>query len=144
MCLLYNIHTHTYTHTTLMQNMPSATQVREELINDRREKLIDGMFTDFARADLDIAIAARKAIIDQCIEQVGKMTVRLWHCYREGSVPRAAFGGGWEMHEDPDTSNYFYCKRPQKPLMGEVYTYTHIHTHTYIHTYIHNIHNIHT
>ncbi|KAJ1430655.1 hypothetical protein B484DRAFT_49632 [Ochromonadaceae sp. CCMP2298] len=105
-----------------MQNMPSATQVREELIIDRRETLIDGMFRQFKQQDLIHTIAQRKAIVDECVGEVRKMTLRLWHCYREGSIARAAFGQGWEMYEDPDTNNFFYCKKPAKPMMGETYS----------------------
>lgn len=57
--------------------------------------------------------------MDECVERDMKITSRLWHCLREGSLLRKPIGRNWEMYEDADTSNYFYCMMPQNVMMGD-------------------------
>ena len=67
-----------------MQNMPSATQIREELLMNRREQAMTEMFNEFDRKDFENIIIRRQSIIDECIQREDKITERLWHCLREG------------------------------------------------------------
>lgn len=105
----------------VLQNMPTSTQVREELLIDRRAEQLEKMFAQFDADDMEKTSQRRRSILDQCIEEDGLITDRLWNCLREGALFKRTYGKEWEMYEDPDTGNYFYCKIPQNVMMGDTY-----------------------
>lgn len=102
-----------------MEGAPSATQLREELLIDRREIELQRLFDQFAREDMERTEAKRKAIITECIAMEDTITLRMWHCVREGARYKLSFGKLWERYEDPDTGNHFYARVPKNPLLGE-------------------------
>ena len=105
----------------VLQNMPTSTQVREELLIDRRAVELERLFGMFDAQDAERTRVRRKAIIDECIEEDGQMSERLWHCLREAALYKKTYGKNWEMYEDPDTGNYFFCRMPKNILMGDSY-----------------------
>lgn len=95
--------------------------MREELLIDRRAVELRKMFDAFDAQDMEKTRARRRAVLDECIEEDGNMTERLWHCLREAALFKKQYGKYWEMYEDPDTGNYFFTKAPQNVLMGDSY-----------------------
>ncbi len=105
----------------VFNNMPSATQIREELLLERRSTLLDQMFTTFAVQERKKTDLRRAAILDECLMRDGKLSQRMWDATREASIFKKRFGKLWEMYEDPDTGNYFYTKMPKNRLMGDTF-----------------------
>ena len=92
------------------------------MLIDRREIAVDKLFKHFADIDSERAEERRKTILNDCRARDSKISTKLWHCVREGSIFKKCFGGRWEMYEDPDCGNYFYTKLPVNRLMGDDYT----------------------
>lgn len=105
-----------------IRDMPTATQAREEVINIRREEELTKIFKQFAEEELTTMTLRRRNILQECIDREDMMDERLWHCTRTASIFKRRYDKLWEMYEDPDTGNYFYCKIPFKKLMGDKHT----------------------
>jgi ankyrin repeat protein len=105
----------------VLQNMPTSSQVREELLIERRGTQLEQLFERFNAEDAERTVARRRAILEECIERDGKITERLWHCMREAAIYRRTYGTCWEMYEDPDTGNFFYCQAPANMQLGDTY-----------------------
>jgi len=96
--------------------------VREELLIDRRAVELERLFKNYDDIDFQRTQDRRRAVLDECMEADSLMSPRLWDCVREASLFSKQYGKHWEKYEDPDTGNYFYCKVPANPMMGDSYT----------------------
>ena len=101
----------------IIRDKPSATQAREELLLQRREDNLNAFFKRIAEEDRLKTVARRRAILDECMAREDMMDKRLWNCLREAAIFKKRYNFEWEMYEDPDTGNYFFCKLPQKKFM---------------------------
>jgi hypothetical protein len=99
----------------IIRDMPSATQAREEMINIKREKMLQELYLQFTEEEKQKIENRHSYILDACIEKEGNMNERLWTCLRQGSIlKKRYYHNSWEAYEDPDTGNYFFVKIPEK------------------------------
>lgn len=101
----------------VIRNAPTSTQAREELLMSRREDNLNEFFIKIGEEDHQRTIERRANILNECIAREDMMDSRLWSCLRQAALFKKTFHFEWEMYEDPDTGNYFYCKAPKKKLM---------------------------
>ena len=100
------------------QMMPSATQQKEEIINEERDLLLAEISAAFDRDEAAYAKRRRQYILDDCTSRAQKLTFLSWEASREASVKKQTYLD-WEMYEDPDTLNLFYAKKPVDVLDGD-------------------------
>ena len=100
----------------VIRNAPTATQAREETLMVRREENLNSFFTRIGEEDHRKTVERRANILNECIAREDMMDGRLWSCLRQAAIYKKTFNFEWEMYEDPDTGNYFYCKAPKRNL----------------------------
>lgn len=99
---------------------PSATLQREEFIFVDRDRKLQELSDNFAAEEMRKNNARRAEILNECAERATMMIPTMWEAVRNASIFRRKFAG-WEMYEDPESLNSFYCIMPLVQLDGERY-----------------------
>jgi ankyrin repeat protein len=101
-------------------NAPSATKAREDLLIESREVQLK-QYSDMLLEEERISTQMRQqAIMNACIRRGEMISEQLWHVVRQASILKTRYHD-WEVYEDPDTLNYFYCRRTEDALHGLQY-----------------------
>lgn len=105
----------------MVRGQPSATSIREKLLFDAREGIVEECVKKWDDEDFAIVNAKRDNFLNICINKAEFLSDRLWIVTKDASLLRNNFLD-WEEYVDPDTLNLFYCKRPDED------SYTGLHT----------------
>jgi ankyrin repeat protein len=98
-----------------IRDMPTATKAREDLIIIRRQKKLDEFYDFFKQEEKKKIDQRHQEMLQECINRQDMMEERAWNCLRTGAIFIKRYNLVWELYDDPDTGNYFYCKMPEKP-----------------------------
>ena len=103
-----------------IREMPTATKAREDIFNNKRQEKLDDFYNQFKETERLKIERRHQEILQSCINREVIMDERIWHCLRGGAAFIKRYFDTWEVYNDPDTGNYFYCKMPEKPKEGEI------------------------
>lgn len=101
-------------------NIPSSTQINEEIIEERRTKELDKLSEEYDELERERTAERRHNILAECKDLSMNCSFAVWEILREGSNECFRYGP-WRVHEDPDTMNLFYFKIPLDFLKGDKY-----------------------
>ena len=101
--------------------MPSATTQREMLLFERRAEMIEELVKQFNDEDMQVVEKRRQEFLDICVSKAENLSQKLWLVTKDASKHKNTYLE-WEEYEDPDTLNYFFCKKPDED------SYTGLHT----------------
>ena len=108
----------------MVMDVPSATQIREEVIMEKREGLLITLNSRFYMEEERIKNITRRELLDECIQMAEELSDSIWHVSREASTLLQRYlPTQWTTYEDPDSGNLFHCFAPAKATMGEEYSY---------------------
>lgn len=100
---------------------PSATSEREMLLFESRAEHIEKLAKEFNDEDLKVVERRRQEFLDICISKAENLSLKLWLVTKDASKLKNTYLD-WEQYDDPDTLNYFFCKKPDED------SYTGLHT----------------
>ena len=99
---------------------PSATREREEFIYNVRKQRLQAFSENYEEADRQRNAKRRAKILQDCADRCTEMPAVLWEGVRNACMLKRKFGR-WEMYEDPESKNQFYCIQPLVKLDGDNY-----------------------
>ena len=102
-------------------DMPAATTQRELLLFEQRAERINELASEFNREDFKVVEKRRQEFLDICVSKAENLSQKLWLVTKDASVLKNTYGD-WEEYDDPDTLNFFFCKKPDED------SYTGLHT----------------
>lgn len=90
-------------------NAPSATKLKEEILIEKRDQKLKSFSLLLTEEEEKLTKARRKAIMDECIKRGLELSSNLWNIVRVGSRLKTKYGEHYEVYEDPDSENLYFC-----------------------------------
>ena len=100
---------------------PSATRLREEVLFESRAKLLQDDSDAIREKEEKLREECRSKTLSSCIVRAEFLSNNIWLLTQEASLLRLS-AGVWDVYDDPDTLNVFYCKQPIDAAMGDPFT----------------------
>ena len=109
-------------------NCPTGTVVREEILYEQRAEELAKISKIYFEKTRVVTEQRRQEILVDCIQRATDLSFEVWDSTKSASFMRTGYGfegtemGEWELYEDPDTLNNFYCKKPVDLSESDHYT----------------------